>query len=234
MIDVLILAETRVCGEALASVLASDAELRVSASEPCDPALELGCVLQGNPDVALLHLQPEHGARVARELHVRAANLAVVALGVPDLDRDVIAYAEAGVSALLPPTASLPEVNSAIRQAARGEASATPRAVRTLLEVFPRASSVCRAADELSPRELQVLQLIERGLSNKEIAECLVLEVSTVKNHVHRILKKLGAQRRSHAAALLRQRPSDVAQDPPVLALNASGDSARLSASAAA
>jgi two-component system nitrate/nitrite response regulator NarL len=67
--------------------------------------------------------------------------------------------------------------------------------------VPPRSAA---APAQLTARELQVVDLVERGMSNKEIARELCIELPTVKNHVHRILDKLGVCRRADAAALVR------------------------------
>jgi DNA-binding NarL/FixJ family response regulator len=59
--------------------------------------------------------------------------------------------------------------------------------------------------DELTARELEILELVDAGLSNKEIAAHLAIEVATVKNHVHHILEKLGVHRRAEAVAVMRR-----------------------------
>ena len=81
---------------------------------------------------------------------------------------------------------------------------ARPRATRRR----PRRPFAARPRPRRSRlRELQIVELVDQGLSNKEIASQLCIELPTVKNHVHRILEKLGVRRRAEAAALLRARP---------------------------
>jgi DNA-binding NarL/FixJ family response regulator len=71
--------------------------------------------------------------------------------------------------------------------------------------------TVGRRYQELTPREREVLDLIALGLTNQQIAERLVVEIGTVKNHVHRILEKLDKRSREEAAGYLRSLPPGVA-----------------------
>ena len=74
--------------------------------------------------------------------------------------------------------------------------------IRTLVAKSPNAAEGGR----LTPRQAQVLALVDEGLSNKEIAQRLSIQEQTVKNHMHRILRKFGVHRRSEAAARMRRR----------------------------
>jgi DNA-binding NarL/FixJ family response regulator len=88
--------------------------------------------------------------------------------------------------------------------AERDELVCSPVAAAALLHRVQK-SAPSNGDAALSPREIQIAQLIERGLMNKEIALELGIELPTVKNHVHRILEKLGAHRRADAAAHVRR-----------------------------
>jgi DNA-binding NarL/FixJ family response regulator len=100
----------------------------------------------------------------------------------------------------------LGELLVAVEDAARGEAHCSPRVAAALLHrvrmlgqtapVVPQAEAV---ANRLTSRELQIVALIAQGLSNKEIATRLMIELPTVKNHVHNILSKLGVKQRADA-----------------------------------
>jgi DNA-binding NarL/FixJ family response regulator len=133
--------------------------------------------------------------------------MTMVALAVPDQEARVLACAEAGVSSYVPREASLADLAAAIESAARGEAVCSPRMtallfrrVRVLSRVRPEPAEV----PELTARQWEIIDLIDEGLSNKEIARRLYIEVPTVKNHVHNILDKLQVRRRSEAAARVR------------------------------
>jgi DNA-binding NarL/FixJ family response regulator len=104
----------------------------------------------------------------------------------------------------------LKEFLEVIRMASKGEARVSPRMAGVMME---RLSSLARMFStfenkmngdvRLTSRELEVLQFIGQGLTNQEIASRLVVEVGTVKNHVHRILEKLNVSSRDEAASYL-------------------------------
>jgi two-component system, NarL family, nitrate/nitrite response regulator NarL len=149
-------------------------------------------------------------ARVARRSRAR-----VLAINVPARERDVIACAEAGVACCLTVEASIDDLVAAVAAVARGEAPCSPWTGAVLLRrvaslARERRTPVTPAAPEpvlaqLTVRELEIVELVDRGLSNKEIARELCIELPTVKNHVHRVLDKLGVRRRADAAAVLRR-----------------------------
>jgi two-component system nitrate/nitrite response regulator NarL len=121
----------------------------------------------------------------------------------------VIAYAEAGVVGYVTRHASLAELKDAVERAAAGETNLSSRMALTILRHIARLATQHgnpALVPQLTSRELEVAELIDEGLSNKEIARRLRIEVPTVKNHVHSILKKLRVTRRSEAAARLRGR----------------------------
>ena len=123
-----------------------------------------------------------------------------------DLDEYVFAAFRAGASGFLLKDAPRQDIVKAIRAAAAGDALVAPSVTRRLIEHFARSSSCAgrrsRSSDELTPRELEVLTLIGRGLNNAELAEHLVLSEKTVKTHVGRILWKLGLRDRVQAVIL--------------------------------
>jgi two-component system nitrate/nitrite response regulator NarL len=98
----------------------------------------------------------------------------------------------------------------------RDETICTPRVAATLLRHVATLAadrgldaSTGRPESSLTRRELEVVRLIDRGMSNKQIAVALQIEVATVKNHVHNLLEKLAVQRRGEAAACLRRRSQE-------------------------
>jgi DNA-binding NarL/FixJ family response regulator len=123
-----------------------------------------------------------------------------------DLDEYVYDALSAGASGFLLKDAPPEQLASGIRVIADGESLLAPTVTRRLIETFlrqrPRAPAPPPALAQLSERELEVLHLIARGLSNAEIADELVVSGATVKTHVARVLAKLGLRDRVQAVVL--------------------------------
>jgi len=204
---VLILAEVGVHREALAGSLGRNSHCDVVAAvagvEEAVAALE-----EAGPEVVLVDMPTPAGADAARALVAAAPEIKVVALAVPEVERDVIAFAEAGASGYVAREGSMEDLVAAVESVARGECLLSPDIAAKL---FRRVATLAREPrlepiqETLTARELDVLRLIEQGLSNKEIATALSIELPTVKNHVHRILEKLNVRRRTAAAARARR-----------------------------
>jgi two-component system, NarL family, nitrate/nitrite response regulator NarL len=204
-IGLVIAAEIRLYREGIAQVLAKEPDVSVvGAAGEAGEALRT--VLACRPDVALLDLGAERGLAAVRVLRREAPGVRLVTLGVDDGDDDVLAWAEAGVSGYVPRDASFEDLVETVRAVARGELRCSPRLAATLLRrVTALAGDVPSSPARLTQREREISSLLEAGLSNKEIASRLYIELPTVKNHVHNILRKVGASRRGEAAALLRR-----------------------------
>ena len=155
-------------------------------------------------DVILADGSTDAGIAAITALAAPPAPVLVIAPEVPA--RGVVACARAGVSGFVHRGAAISEVVAAVIAVARGETICPPTIAAVLLECFGAAGSRLHGYDltRLTTRERQILDLIDQGMSNKEIATALYIELSTVKNHVHSILEKLGARRRSEAAARIR------------------------------
>jgi DNA-binding NarL/FixJ family response regulator len=198
----LILGETGLYREALAGSLGRDARFDVvGAVAQVERALEV--IDRHDVDVVLVEIGTSDGIDAVRALAAAAPKVKLVALGVPELEPDVIAIAEAGASAYVTPDGSMEDLASVVQRVERGEVLCSPGMTAGL---FRRVGALARERglepiEKLTARELDVLGLIEEGRSNKEIAAELSIELPTVKNHVHRILEKLHVHSRSEAAA---------------------------------
>ena len=162
----------------------------------------------GSATAVVLDLSTHESLGLARAMRQVAPALAIVAFASHDLDREIIECAEAGIGGLVSCDGSLDDLAVALTRAAHGEMSCSPRAAAVLMRrVAAVAASVAVAPapsgvdDTLTLRERSILELLDAGLSNKEIAARLHIQVATVKNHVHNVLEKLRVASRSEAAA---------------------------------
>jgi DNA-binding NarL/FixJ family response regulator len=128
-------------------------------------------------------------------------------LASPDTEGQLIACAHAGVLNFVTREDSIADLALTIRSAACGESRISPETAGAVLGRLAgeAARGPMRDEQRLTPREVEVMELIERGLSNKEIAQQLSVALSTVKQHVHHILEKLDVTRRGEAVARLQR-----------------------------
>jgi two-component system, NarL family, response regulator LiaR len=115
-------------------------------------------------------------------------------------DEHLLAAVRAGALAYLPKTAGVDQVVASVRAAARGESLLDPRIAARLIREIRDTSSRRGPLNQLSPRETEVLTLLARGRSNREIAHALAITEETVKAHVSSILAKLHLADRTRAA----------------------------------
>jgi DNA-binding NarL/FixJ family response regulator len=158
------------------------------------------------PDVVLMDVRmPElDGIAATREILGDGRDAPrVLILTTFDLDEYVYDALAAGASGFLLKDVGPEQLTEAIRVVASGEALLAPTVTRRLIDELVRGGRrrlrTQPALDELTPRELEVLELVARGLSNAEIAELLTVEETTVKTHVSRLLAKLGLRDRVQA-----------------------------------
>lgn len=203
-IRVLLLADLRLYRDGLGTMLRERGRFRVTAREVS--ALAWGTA----PDVDVVVLDASHeGALASLRAATASAGAPVVVIGVSGDEEQILAYAEAGVIGFVEREATLEELVRAIEHAARGDAWCSPRVTAAVLQRLAALAGRGAATVEpsLTSRERQIVQLIAEGLSNKEIARRLYIELATVKNHVHNILEKLQVNRRDEAVARLQVLP---------------------------
>jgi DNA-binding NarL/FixJ family response regulator len=205
-VRVLIVCNVRLFRDGLRSSLHGAGSLHVVAtSATADDALQNITALA--PDVVLLDIGMPDAEALIPTLHERNPQVKVVALGISDEPEAVLACVEAGAAAFVAREASLEELITTLETAARGDVLCSPSIAGLLFRrvaILARERRPSLNVTALTDREREILALIEHGFSNKEIARRLRLQVSTVKNHVHHILEKLGVSRRGAAAALAR------------------------------
>jgi DNA-binding NarL/FixJ family response regulator len=181
-------------------VIDSQPDLAV-VGEAGDGAEAIAAISRLEPSVALMDVRMPvmDGVEATRRLVKSGARTRIIILTTFDLDEYVYAALRAGASGFLLKDAQPAELLSAIRAVAAGEAVVAPRVTRRLLESYAHRLPVSGEPDpaardrleQLTARELEVLDLVAHGLSNSEIAGQFVLSEATVKTHVGRILAKL-------------------------------------------
>jgi DNA-binding NarL/FixJ family response regulator len=207
MLRVLIVSETRLYREGLAELLSRRDSLQViGTATRAEEALLQSWEL--NPEVVVLDQALPDSLLLTRKLVQARPEIRVVALGLPDSEESVLTFAEAGVAGYVPRDGSVQDLVDAVQRAARGELHCSPQLAGTLIRrlAWRAAAGANLPATPLTARESEIVRLIDEGLSNKEIAVRLGIEVATVKNHVHNLLEKLRVHRRGEAAAQLRGR----------------------------
>jgi two-component system, NarL family, nitrate/nitrite response regulator NarL len=205
MIRVFIVAEVRLYREGLADALERRDGITVIGIA-ASAADSLADMVRLQPDIALLDVAPG-GPEALALVAAALPGVKVVALAIEELEQDVIACVEAGACAYVTRDASLDHLVQVVEGVARGEAICPPHIVGSVLRRLAALAAVRpvgRQDYRLTRRELEVVVLIDDGLSNKQIASRLQVELSTVKNHVHHILEKLDVRRRVDASPRLR------------------------------
>jgi DNA-binding NarL/FixJ family response regulator len=161
------------------------------------------------PDVVLLAAWlPRHGALQATvELRERIPDARVIVLGAQGEDpRAMYEAIRSGAMGYVPRTSGIDELVTAIRQVAGGQAAMSAAALTGLVDFITAGMAAPKRvnADGLSEREQEVLELVAHGRTNREIADSLCIEPSTVRSHLRNILSKLNATNRIQAIAFAR------------------------------
>jgi DNA-binding NarL/FixJ family response regulator len=199
-VRVAILSVVRLYAEGLAEYLRSRGDITVIGIGR--NFAELQKLIQINPiDLVLCDTSDRETAVEVRLLASNFAEVRIVAVALTETETEIIAWAEAGISAYVPRHASLAQLYTAMLAAMRGEVRCSAKIAGWLLRELKHRPNRTPVEERLTSREIQALRLISQGLSNKEIARELGISVSTVKNHVHSVLEKLRVQSRSQAAA---------------------------------
>lgn len=199
MIRVLIVANVRLYREGLHQVLGQRSGIVVVGSSPT-AAQALVDATELSPDVVLMDMATPGGATAIRHLRAMGSPSRIIGVAVSDSEEDIISCVKAGISGYVPAEGSLEDLVKAIESATRGEMICPPRIIGALARCVANLPPA-NAETTLTYREREIIDLVHRGWSNKQIAQQLHLAVSTVKNHMHHVLRKLGLHKRGELAA---------------------------------
>ncbi|MEW6583028.1 MAG: response regulator transcription factor [Actinomycetota bacterium] len=208
-IRVLLVDDHAVVRLGLRSLLAAQAGFRV-VGEAGTVAEALAMARQARPDVVLMDVRLPDGSGIeaCRRIKTDHPDCKVVMLTSYSDEEAIVGAVMAGANGYLLKQADSERLTQAIRDAASGASSLDPRAAGALLSQFRELSAKQAEAElaGLTDRERRMLALIAEGYTNRAIGERLHLSEKTVRNHVSQLLRKLGFQRRSQAAAWAGQR----------------------------
>ena len=204
-VSLIIVTDYRLFGECLATVLARCESFTIMAVvQTAEEALRQ--IREHYSDVILIDVHLPHTLvlTLTKQLTRDFPHVHVLLLGVTEAEAKIQEYVEAGAIGYVLKTTPFHELQSVIELATHGETRCSPHIAHTM---FTRLSELAQTSTRrmmhepviLSDRELEILQLIAEGWSNRQIADHLYLSPHTVKNHVHNILKKLRVQRRWEA-----------------------------------
>jgi DNA-binding NarL/FixJ family response regulator len=200
----------RLLGDGLAASLAARPDVVVRAV--VNALADLDDALADTPGVDLVLIDVTQGVDLSEVRAIAQAHpdLLLVALGLDEQRQNVIRCGHAGFTGYVPRDASIDGLCEALSDVVHGRLACSAEISCELLRALFRMEQPASGpapGQPLSRRECEVMHLIERGLSNKEIARELCLSVSTVKHHVHRILEKLALSRRTQAMYRAREDP---------------------------
>jgi two-component system NarL family response regulator len=186
-------------------VLAVEPDLEV-VGEAGDGIAAIDMAAELAPDVVLMDVRMPGlgGIEATRRIRTEQPMTKVVMLTVSEDEEDLFDAIRAGATGYLLKELSIEEVADTVRAVARGQALVSPSMATKLLTEFNllsrRVAEQHGDAPRLTDRELEVLRLVAKGMSNKEIAAELIIAENTVKNHVRNILEKLELRTRMEAA----------------------------------
>jgi len=202
MITVLIVDDHTIVRQGLRTLLELMDDIEVAGEAPNGKiAVEMAAKL--HPNVILMDLMmPEmDGITAIQKICERESNTRIIALTSFLEDGNIIPAIRAGATSFLLKDVSPTELVETIRAASRGEARLHPNVARKLMDqVTTQPSSPTVPTSDITDRELEVIQLVAKGMSNKEIASALVISEKTVKSHVSSLLSKFNLNDRTQLA----------------------------------
>jgi len=202
--DVAVIASVRLYREALAAHLEGAGLTVVLCLGTADQDLALLATIQ--PAVVLIDVSCLENLHLVPAIVRHLPGARVVAIGVRETEQDVVGCAQAGVCGYVFVDARLTDLVKTVLDALSDSLSFPPAVTRILISRLAQAPLTVGPWSALTPRELEVVEYLRLGFTNKEIARKLGIQVATVKNHMHNLLQKLRVHGRAAAASALGER----------------------------
>ncbi|MCC6966080.1 MAG: response regulator transcription factor [Nitrospira sp.] len=207
--NIIVLTPVRLFGDGLAACLGSQPHMRVIAT--ISELADLRTIMTRNEtDVVLVDVTQGINLFDVRAIAAEWPRIPLVALGLNERRQEVITCGRAGFAGYVARDASIDSLCTSLTEVVDGRLACPPDIAGCLLRaLFYQEPNEGQSATNpaLTKRESEVLQLLGRGLSNKEIGNELCLSVATVKHHVHHVLEKLKLQRRAQAMRQMQDAP---------------------------
>ncbi len=208
MIKVLVVQATRLACSLTATLLRDEPDIQVVGW-----AITIEEALEKAPRANLIlvdtSLENDSALKITKKLAKSYPEIDVLVFGLPEKPELVLRYVEAGADGYVAEELEATDLLESIRAVHNNEALISPQMAAQLMDRVNELAVACldiesiqAELEELTPRQREALELIADGKSNQEISDSLDIEIGTVKNHVHNILKKLDINSRYEAAAL--------------------------------
>jgi DNA-binding NarL/FixJ family response regulator len=210
-IRILLINEIQLISNVIAASLEDEPDIHIA---ECVSSIEEGLriIQEQEIDVVLVSIRLSNSGALqfTRKVTMDNPETKVLVLGLSEDKKQVIQFVEAGASGVVSKDDSITELLETIRAANNEKAFVSPELASALMHRLSEVTRLLMDCSDsfpeeanLTPRELEILEMIGNKMTNRQIADELVIEVGTVKNHVHSILEKLGVHSREDARAYL-------------------------------
>ena len=210
-IKILLINEIQLISNVIAASLEDEPDIHIA---ECVSSIEDGLriIQEQEIDVVLVSIRlPNRGAlQFTKKVTMDNPETKVLVLGLSEDKKQIIQFVEAGASGVVSRDDSITELLETIRAANNEKAFVSPELASALMHRLSEVTRLLMDCSDsypddanLTPRELEILEMIGNKMTNQQIADELMIEVGTVKNHVHNILDKLGVHSRKDARAYL-------------------------------
>ena len=213
MINLAVVSDIRLYREGLAGILGEVEKIKVvGVLGNHDETLKL--LEHNHLDILLLDMRMVNGCKILTSITNNYVNIKIIVIAVPENNENFLLCAESGITGYLTKESSIEELIDAVEIVDKGSLYCPHSITQYILKSIKHKHNdhqineikltYSKLLNILTQRETQVIKLLAEGLSNKQIAKKLIIELSTVKNHVHNILVKMGVESRVKAACLLQ------------------------------